>query len=304
MILHLQHQRSDGDVDTYHLKPGRRYHIGRGSACEVRILDLKMSRKHAAVEYQDQAWRFIDLCSTNGCKLDGEMVTGTVLLPIGSAIEVGGTVLQAHRLVSVDEDPDALGPVAPAPKAAAVPVVVPSPVRASKPGLALDDQDGPQSAQDIATSALTKRSPSEQPTLTAFDPITVPPPAKPQPVKPVKIQATPSESLDLMPPAREPVAPAALPQPEAPRKEETSRKVRPVVIRSGTEALLEAVVPAAVSPASAPAMDVLATEERSFFITVLGRRIGPLNRTQARELKARELKGALSSADLDQYPAA
>ena len=42
MIIRLQHQRSDGDVDTYHLKSGRRYHIGRGSACEVRILDLKL----------------------------------------------------------------------------------------------------------------------------------------------------------------------------------------------------------------------------------------------------------------------
>ena len=74
MILLLQHQRPDGEVDTYHLKPGRRYHIGRGSACEVRILDLKLSRKHCTIEFGDGAWNIIDLLSTNGCKLDGEQM--------------------------------------------------------------------------------------------------------------------------------------------------------------------------------------------------------------------------------------
>jgi len=51
-------------------------------------------------------------------------------------------------------------------------------------------------------------------------------------------------------------------------------------------------------------MDVLATEERAFFITVLGKRVGPLSRAQARDLKARELKGTLTSADLATYPVA
>ena len=309
MILHLQHQRSDGDVDTYHLKPGRRYHIGRGSACEVRILDLKMSRKHAAVEFQDEAWRFIDLCSTNGCKLNGDLVTGTVPLPVGGTIEIGGTILAAHRLVSVEEDPDQLAPVAATPKPAPMSFnTTVTEVKPAKPAFSNDDQDGPQSAQEVATSALTKRT-SEQPTVPTLVPITVPPTVRPQPVKPVVVQASISESLDLMPPAREVAAVSAPVRPT--HKEETARRVRPVVIRTGegigTEPLGEFALPSLPAPTPTPVamqMDVLATEERAFFITVLGRRIGPLNRAQARELKARELKGTISAADLDHYPAA
>ncbi|MBA3937846.1 MAG: FHA domain-containing protein, partial [Planctomycetes bacterium] len=99
MIMRLQHQRPDGEVDTYHLKPGRRYHIGRGSACEVRILDLKLSRKHCAVEFSDGAWQVIDLLSTNGCKLDGEQIIGTVPLVTGNAIEAGQTQLIVAEIV-------------------------------------------------------------------------------------------------------------------------------------------------------------------------------------------------------------
>ena len=46
-----------------HLSPqnNRRYHLGRGSACELRILDMKMSRQHCAFEYMDDAWQLIDL---------------------------------------------------------------------------------------------------------------------------------------------------------------------------------------------------------------------------------------------------
>ena len=57
--------------------------------------------------------------------------------------------------------------------------------------------------------------------------------------------------------------------------------------------------PAHVAPSTSPGIDV---QERTFFITVLGRRIGPLTRAAARELKARELKGTLTTADLAQYP--
>src|SRR6187455_2296567 len=93
MIIRLQHQRSDGDVDTYHLKPGRRYHIGRGSACEVRILDLKLSRKHCALEFGDNGWQAVDLMSTNGCSLDGEQIVGNIPVQAGSVLEAGQTKL-------------------------------------------------------------------------------------------------------------------------------------------------------------------------------------------------------------------
>jgi hypothetical protein len=244
MILHLQHLRADGDVDTYHLKPGRRYHIGRGSACEVRILDLKMSRKHAALEFIDEAWRFIDLCSTNGCKLNGNQVSGTVTLPLGGAIDLGTTTLSAHRFVAPDTDPDALSAGEAAPPAVKIPTPAPAPT-ASRP-LPQEDRDAPQSAAEIGTGALMAKPKSEPPSAAA----------------------------------------------PTPAKVETNHPVRPLVFKATSVG----------QPSDL--MDVLATEERAFFITVLGKRVGPLSRAQARDLKARELKGTLTSADLATYPVA
>ncbi|MBA3707319.1 MAG: FHA domain-containing protein [Planctomycetes bacterium] len=106
MIIRLQHQRSDGDVDTYHLKSGRRYHIGRGSGCEVRILDLKLSRKHCAVEYIEGEWKIVDLLSTNGCKVDGDQIVGSKPLQVGSAIEIGQSTISVLRILGEDETDD------------------------------------------------------------------------------------------------------------------------------------------------------------------------------------------------------
>jgi len=58
--------------------------------------------------------------------------------------------------------------------------------------------------------------------------------------------------------------------------------------------------PIVQSAASAPA-PAAAGDERTFYITVLGRRVGPLTRIAARDLKARELKGTLTLKDLDQF---
>ena len=91
-ILILQHQRPDGEVDTYHLKAGRRYHLGRGSQCQVRVLDLKLSRQHCAFEHGDQGWLLVDLASTNGCAVDGERVNGSRPLRSGG----GGQRRQHH----------------------------------------------------------------------------------------------------------------------------------------------------------------------------------------------------------------
>jgi len=114
MIIRLQHQRSDGESDLYHLKSGRRYHIGRGSGCEVRILDLKLSRKHCAIEFDD-GWKLVDLASTNGCKLDGEPLVGTAPLQTGSVIVIGQTELSVTRILADDEvDEDTPAPPEPA----------------------------------------------------------------------------------------------------------------------------------------------------------------------------------------------
>ncbi len=104
MMMCLQHQRPDGELDSYYLKPGRRYHIGRGSVCEVRILDLKLSRKHCALEFTDNAWHVVDLLSTNGCQYDGQQIVGAVRVAPGGRIEAGQTALIVHSLFTPDAE--------------------------------------------------------------------------------------------------------------------------------------------------------------------------------------------------------
>ena len=92
-VLHLQHVRPDGERDTFHLKNNRRYNLGRGSGCELRILDMKMSRQHCAFEYMDDAWQLIDLGSTNGVNLDGVRVKEHNKLSVGKVVQAGSVEL-------------------------------------------------------------------------------------------------------------------------------------------------------------------------------------------------------------------
>ena len=90
-VLHLQHIRPDSERDIFHLKDKRRYNLGRGSNCEIRILDMKMSRQHCAFEYLDDAWYLIDLGSTNGVKLN-ESVNEQQALAAGDTVQGAQTV--------------------------------------------------------------------------------------------------------------------------------------------------------------------------------------------------------------------
>lgn len=221
MILYLQHQRSDGEVDTYHLKPGRRYHIGRGSTCEVRILDLKLSRQHAALEWLEGGWRLVDLGSTNGCRLNGEEIAGAAVVRAGMRIEAGHSRLLVAHLADPQEDPD---------NSAARHAV-------SREWLP-DDEASASTAVGVRATALERPAPSAIPEAMAGDP-----------------------------------TPRATP------------------VLSGS------------APGSDPAQAVTApVAAGGFFVTVLGRRIGPLDRAQARDLKVRELRGDLRPEDLDRLP--
>src|SRR4051812_47371719 len=103
MMMRLQHTRPDGEGDTYHLKPGRKFHLGRGSMCEVRILDLKLSRKHCVIEHGPRGWMIEDLGSTNGCRLDGQQIVGSAPLQVGHTIAIGQTTLRIDSLVPVED---------------------------------------------------------------------------------------------------------------------------------------------------------------------------------------------------------
>jgi predicted component of type VI protein secretion system len=219
MILCLRHQRPDGETDQYHLKPGRPYHLGRGSACQIRILDLKLSRIHAVVSYDDGEWRVHDQSSTNGCTVDGDLIAGSAILRPGMRIDLGQTSLTVVSILDTDEIPD-------------------------------DDETAPAATAIEPATTFTARPPAP---LGRSERIATP--------QPEDQDEPPRSALALsgsVPP------PAAGPPPPAPAQPPTEY-----------------------------------VEEQSVHITVLGRRVGPLTRSVARDLKARELRGQLTAADLD-----
>ena len=345
MILELQHRRPDGDIDTYHLKPGRRYHLGRGSGCEVRILDLKLSRKHAAIEFQDQAWTLIDLCSTNGCRLNGETMIGTAPLVTGSTIEIGQTALMIGQLtppvaVQAAVSSEATEEAATAPALAVVNTPKPD---ANYPSDEFDPSRD-KALSPLQPAPITPAPVERQPKSDTHRPAPAPvfdatedrssmvaktPPA---PIAPVVERRTSDRARDVIKPvtispvlvaplAITPVSiqPSSLQQSSLQPSEvelDATVSTLPMPVKSTPPPFVQPkvptplptapkVLPAAIPLAGAPAPgagNVANSDERSYFITVLGRRIGPLSRAVARDLKARELKGTLRAADLDPYP--
>ncbi len=371
MIIRLQHQRADGNVDTYHLKPGRRYHIGRGSACEVRILDFKLSRKHCLVEFADGHWQVVDLGSTNGCRVDGEQIVGARRLTEGDVIALGQSSLQVARIYAIEPNGDddggeteIDGDTGKLLKTASVPHLVesslePAPRRrqrdesAESHPAAMDQQvaieplplDSDSDSRPASLRLMIDNVPAQYPHwepepgtdfLTKTDvltpktpttPTSTLPPATATPAAPAPIaHVGPGDTGAITrPPRREPasgqrpgtrIVPVVIqvgnaagddsagnpalslnalddtaPTAPAPRRESLAETQPTVAPRS------QATASAAPASRSATAVD----DDRTFFITVLGRRIGPLTRAVARELKVRELKGALTPTDLETY---
>jgi hypothetical protein len=307
MILELLHRRPDGDIDTYHLKPGRRYHLGRGSSCEVRMLDLKLSRKHAAIEYLDETWTLIDLCSTNGCLLNGSSMVGSAPLVTGATIEIGQTTLVIGTLHASDGAKVRPAALAASPTATATP---PELAEATYPS----DEFSPGDPHSLAAlqpsepsrprASYTRRQPTPIKPVTMRDEtldLTVPLPGAPQPFTP---EARAAETQALVVDLEATVATLPLPLPLPPPLPLPSKPTPAAYVPPQVPTPLTSAADSLAVAIPAETNDATNSHERSYFITVLGRRIGPLSRLVARDLKVRELKGTLLLTDLAPYPSA
>ena len=97
-FLRLQHVRTDGETDIYHLSPGRRYHIGRGSDCQIRLLDLRLSRQHAIIEYTEGQWMIADCDSHQGSLLDGKSIEQPLPVESGQVWKAGNSEIEVLGL--------------------------------------------------------------------------------------------------------------------------------------------------------------------------------------------------------------
>ncbi|MBM3239132.1 FHA domain-containing protein [Candidatus Poribacteria bacterium] len=76
--------------------------IGRGVKAQIRLLDSsgELSRVHAKLEARDSDIYIIDLNSSNGTYVDGEEITGSHKLSIGSTVRLGGIVIKILSIES------------------------------------------------------------------------------------------------------------------------------------------------------------------------------------------------------------
>jgi transcriptional regulator with GAF, ATPase, and Fis domain len=74
----------------------RAAHIGSGPACELRVHDRQVSRRHASLEPAGARLRLTDLASTNGTFVDGVAIV-EALLRGGETVRIGSTALEVTR---------------------------------------------------------------------------------------------------------------------------------------------------------------------------------------------------------------
>jgi len=93
--------------------PYREILIGRGSESDIKIQDLKASRKHAVITYYQNKFYIKDLNSKNGTYLNGRKIQ-TEVLNNGDEIRVGDYIIKFYIIetpVYVHKDNDILAPV-------------------------------------------------------------------------------------------------------------------------------------------------------------------------------------------------
>jgi adenylate cyclase len=75
--------------------------IGRTEGNDIILNHPSVSRKHARIEQRGDKWWIVDLKSTNGVKLNGNLVTEGQINP-GDRIHIGSVQLEAKALPAVD----------------------------------------------------------------------------------------------------------------------------------------------------------------------------------------------------------
>jgi hypothetical protein len=66
-----------------------RYVVGRGSACDLVLADLTVSRVHAELRLVDDQWLLVDLGSLNGTRLNGWRLVGPAKVRTGDEVAFG-----------------------------------------------------------------------------------------------------------------------------------------------------------------------------------------------------------------------
>lgn len=78
--------------------------IGKGAGNDIVIPDDSVSANHARLEFDEGAWRILDLNSTNGTYVEGVRLAPEVLTPLayGASVRFGGVPLHFRAVEEAD----------------------------------------------------------------------------------------------------------------------------------------------------------------------------------------------------------
>jgi pSer/pThr/pTyr-binding forkhead associated (FHA) protein len=104
--LRIEHGQDAGR--TWRLPAAGVYTVGRTPANSIRVLDMKVSKRHCEIRVAERNGRIHavlhDLGSTHGCTLNGQPVTKDVLLKPGDELRLGLTIARILSDGKADED--------------------------------------------------------------------------------------------------------------------------------------------------------------------------------------------------------
>lgn len=97
------------------LTPGL-WRIGRDAACEIRIEDESVSRRHASLRVSADRVEVTDHGSRNGVRINGKRIYGAAELQVGDALEVGARQMRLAEQGPPDSIDQATKPLPKLPK--------------------------------------------------------------------------------------------------------------------------------------------------------------------------------------------
>ncbi len=103
--------------------------IGRDSSNAVAITDPEVSRKHARLSFQGGKYVLEDLGSTNGTFVNGQRLTGPIVLKAGDVVSLGEQIVLMYESIAMD----AGATVAVSRKAVPAPPAMPAPAYSPPP---------------------------------------------------------------------------------------------------------------------------------------------------------------------------
>ena len=85
------------------------YTIGRSAQCDISINDASLSRQHARLTRQGDAWMIEDSGSHNGSKLNGRLLTAPAAVKAGDELDFGHARITLAAPAAVEAAPEWLG---------------------------------------------------------------------------------------------------------------------------------------------------------------------------------------------------